>query len=70
MSPVLTPSDHKSRITDRYSLLHSIDGVAMLNVPQFARCEVFTAVKICVVVLWIVIRCSVAAGYQRLRGPC
>jgi hypothetical protein len=34
------------------------------------RFKVFTAVKFEVEVLWVVTPCSVAVGYQRLRGPC
>jgi hypothetical protein len=38
-----------------------------VELHQFARCVVFTVVKIQVEVFWLLTWCSVAVGYQRLR---
>jgi hypothetical protein len=35
-----------------------------------ARFEVFKAVKVLVMVFWIVTPCSVVVGYQRFGRPC
>jgi len=37
---------------------------------NYARFEVFMAVKIQVEVLWVVTPCSVVVGYHCFRGPC
>jgi len=37
---------------------------------EFVRFEVFMMVKIQVEVLWIVMPCNVAIGYQRFGVPC
>jgi hypothetical protein len=34
------------------------------------RFEVFTAMKIQVMVFWVVMLCTVTVGYQHFRGPC
>jgi hypothetical protein len=37
---------------------------------NYARFEVFTAIKIEVMVFWVLMPCSVVVGYQRFGAPC
>jgi len=36
---------------------------------EFARLQIFTAIKIQVSLFWIVTRCSDVVGYERFGGP-
>jgi len=54
---------HLCSVTDSFIVCLGIKWI-------FERFELFTPLKIQVVVFWVLTPCSVVAGYQRFRGPC
>jgi len=48
----------------------SVGGRKRLIMTTFTRFEIFTAMKIQVVILWVMTPCSDVAGYQCFGGNC
>jgi hypothetical protein len=56
--------------TDERCILCIVQSVYVLRYIIFVRLEIFTAVKIQVVVVWVITPCSAVVGYQHFRGSC